>query len=430
VTQTIAQIIAREVFDSRGRPTVEVEVTSSGGITAAAIVPSGMSTGRHEALELRDGDPQRHAGLGVSKAVDNVRDVIAPALMGHDLSDQAGIDAMLIELDGTSNKTRLGANAVLGVSLAALRVAASVARMPLWQYLDPTGRATLPLPMVNILSGGLHARGNVDLQDFLMVPVGARNYSEALTVSLDVHRATGELLSSQGQSTLKADEGGYGPKLESNRAALDLLMQAIESAGYVPGEQIAIALDVASSHFYSEADGRYYFRSEGRSLSADEMVQLLSEWVDDYPIVSIEDGLAEDDWDGWTRLTHRLGDRCQVLGDDLFTTNPDRLRRGIEQQAANAVLVKMNQIGTISETLNVIQLAQEAGFRTIVSARSGETEDNSLADLAVATSAGQIKIGSVCGSERLAKYNQLLRIESAMGDASRFAGRDALGIGH
>ncbi len=429
MTHSIAKIHAREVFDSRGRPTVEVEVAASNGVVASAIVPSGMSTGRHEALELRDGDPERHAGLGVSKAVRNVREVIAPALTGHDLLDQAGIDARLVELDGTPDKTRLGANAVLGVSLASLRAAASVEQKPLWQHLDQAGLATMPLPMVNIISGGLHARGNVDLQDFLMVPVGAKSYSEALEMSLDVHRATGELLGSLGQSTLKADEGGYGPTLDSNRAALDLLVQAIEAAGYTPGEQIAIALDVASSHFFSESDGRYHFRSEARSLDAGEMIQMLCEWADDYPIVSIEDGLAEDDWHGWSQLTQRLGNRVQVLGDDLFTTNPDRLRRGIELQAANAVLVKMNQIGTISETLTVIEIAQKAGFRTIVSARSGETEDSSLADLAVATGAGQIKIGSVCGSERLAKYNQLLRIEAAMGDAPRFAGGEILNLG-
>lgn len=387
-----------------------------------------MSTGSHEALELRDGDPHRHAGLGVGKAVHNVRDVIAPALMGHDLSDQAGIDAQLVELDGTPDKSRLGANAMLAVSLATLRAAASVERLPLWRYLDQAGRATMPMPMVNIISGGLHARGNVDLQDYLILPVGAESYSESLDMSLDVHRAMGKLLSDRGQSTLKADEGGYGPSLDNNRSALDLLMQAIEGAGYIPGEQIAIALDVASSHFYSPSDGRYHFRSEGRSLDANEMMQLLGEWVDDYPIVSIEDGLAEDDWDGWRQLTQRLGDRVQVLGDDLFTTDPVRLRHGIEIQAANAVLVKMNQIGTISETLTVIDIAQKAGYRTIVSARSGETEDSSLADLAVATGAGQIKIGSVCGSERMAKYNQLLRIEAAMGDSPRFAGREVLGI--
>ena len=428
MTHSIAQIHAREVFDSRGRPTVEVEVTASNGVIASAIVPSGMSTGRHEALELRDGNPQRHAGLGVTGAVRNVQDVIAPALTGHDLLDQAGVDARLVELDGTPDKSRLGANALLGVSLATLRAAASVQRLPLWRHLDQADRAMLPMPMVNIISGGLHARGNVDLQDYLIIPVGAKSFSEALEMSLDVHRATGKLISDRGQSTLKADEGGYGPSLDDNRAALEILMQAIEGAGYIPGDQISIALDVASSHFYSVSDGRYHFQSEGRSLDADEMVQLLGEWVDDYPIVSIEDGLAEDDWTGWSQLTGRLGDRVQILGDDLFTTNPDRLRRGIEIRAANAVLVKMNQIGTISETLDVIKIAQGAGYRTIVSARSGETEDSSIADFAVATGAGQIKIGSVCGSERLAKYNQLLRIEETMGDASRFAGKAALGI--
>ena len=426
MTDTIDHIEAREVFDSRGRPTVEVDVTASNGTRASAIVPSGASTGRHEALELRDGDPQRYGGLGVGKAVANVRQVIAPALAGHSVFDQAGIDARLIDLAGMPNKSRLGANAILGVSLAVARVAAAVQGLPLWQYLDRDDRATLPLPMVNIISGGLHARGNLDFQDYLIIPVGAQTYSEALEMSLNLHRVTGTLLESRGYSTLKADEGGYGPALDNNRAALDLLMQAIEQAGYRPGEHIALALDVAATHFCSPGGRTYRLQSEGRTLDAQAMIQLLQEWVENYPIISIEDGLSEDDWEGWFELTEQLGSRVQLLGDDLFVTNPDRLRDGIVKRAGNAVLVKMNQIGTLSETLEVMKLARRAGYRTVVSARSGETEDTSLADFAVATGAGQIKIGSVCCSERMAKYNQLLRIEQAMREPAPFAGRAVL----
>ncbi len=347
----------------------------------------------------------------------NIRDEIGPALMGRDLDNQASIDARLIELDGTTNKSRLGANAILGVSLAAVRTAANARGVPLWRYLDRTGTATMPMPMVNMISGGLHAGGNIDFQDFLIVPVGASSFSEALEMSLQVHRTLGELLGIAGHSTLKADEGGYGPPFETNRAALDLLMQAIDRAAYKRKEQIAIALDVAATHFYSKDDRTYHLRSEGRRLRSRELVELLGDWTREYPIVSIEDGLAEDDWDGWGELTRQLGDRIQLLGDDLFATNPERLRRGIENRIANAVLVKMNQIGTITETLDVIEIARAAGYRTIVSARSGETEDTSIADLAVASGAGQIKIGSVCCSERMAKYNQLLRIEEALADA-------------
>jgi enolase len=396
---------------------VEVEVTSSEGVMGAAIVPSGASTGHHEAIELRDGDPNRLGGLGVRRAVRNIRDEIAGALTGHDLCDQASIDARLMELDGTANKSRLGANAILAVSLAAVRAAANSHGLPLWRYLDRSGRATLPMPMVNMISGGLHARGNIEFQDFLIVPVGARSFSEALEMSLQMHRTLGELLSTVGYSTLRADEGGYGPELASNRAALDLLMQAIDRATYQPKKQIAIAIDVAATHFFSPDKGKYCLRSEGRELDSCGMVELLEGWVNEYPIVSIEDGLAEDDWDGWSQLTRQLGDRIQLLGDDLFTTDPERLRRGIADRIANAVLVKMNQIGTITETLNVIEIARAEGFRNVVSARSGETEDSSVADLTVASGAGQIKIGSVCCSERMAKYNQLLRIEESLPDA-------------
>jgi enolase len=414
----IETIHAREVLDSRGRPTVEVEISVTGGRIGAAIVPSGASTGSHEAIELRDGDLRRLRGRGVRQAVENVNHLIAPRLIGHDAANQAAIDTLLISLDGTPNKSRLGANAVLGVSLAAARAAALAMRLPLWRYLGQ-GRM-LPLPMINIISGGLHASHNLDFQDFMIMPVGATSYSLALEMSLEAHWAVYDLLLERGLSTLKADEGGFGPAFPNNRAALDLLMAAVERAGYRPGEEIAFALDVAATHFYRPEQGRYDLASEGRMCDASELVDLLAAWVADYPIVSIEDGLAEDDWAGWRELTDRLGGTVQLVGDDLFTTNPQRVRQGIDRDIANAVLVKMNQIGTLTETLEVIRLAREAGYRTVISARSGETEDSTIADLAVATSAGQIKIGSLAQSERLAKYNQLLRIEEALGAEAQF----------
>ena len=424
----IETIHAREVLDSRGRPTVEVEIGVAGGWAGSAIVPSGASTGSHEAVELRDGDLRRLRGRGVRQAVENVNRLIAPRLIGQDAANQAAIDALLISLDGTPNKSRLGANAILGVSLAAARAAAAAMRLPLWRYLGQ-GRV-LPLPMINVISGGLHASHNLDFQDFMIMPVGAASYSQALEMSLEVHWAVHDLLAERGLSTLKADEGGFGPALPDNRAALDLLMAAVERAGYRPGEEIAFALDVAATHFYRPEQGRYDLASEGRMCDASELIDLLAGWVADYPIVSIEDGLAEDDWAGWRELTDRLGGAVQLVGDDLFTTNPQRVRQGIGQGIANAVLVKMNQIGTLTETLEVIRLAQEAGYRTVISARSGETEDSTIADLAVATSAGQIKIGSLAQSERLAKYNQLLRIEEALGADAQFAQwRDLLPAG-
>ncbi len=419
---TIRRIHARQVLDSRGRPTVEVEVHCDGGAWGRAIVPSGASTGRHEAVELRDGDPTRYGGKSVLRAVANVREVLGPALLGRDVTEQGPLDETLCQLDGTPNKGRLGANAILGVSLACAHAAAAARKQSLWQYLDPEGRACLPLPMVNLISGGLHAGGNLDLQDFLLLPIGARSYSEALEMTLAVYRALGDVLRGHGfEAALVGDEGGYGPHLRSNEQAIEMVLLAFARAGLVPGRQAAIALDVASTHFFGA--GSYRLSTGGSSLlTSGEMIERLVRWVDAYPILSLEDGLAEDDWEGWRELTARLGQRVQLIGDDLFVTNPERLRRGLEQKAANAVLVKVNQIGTLTETLEVVRLAREGGYRAVISARSGETEDTTLADLAVATGAGQIKIGSVARSERLAKYNQLLRIEEEMGTAAKFAG--------
>jgi enolase len=417
---SIEAIHARQIFDSRGWPTVEVDVRLRGGALGRAAVPSGASTGRHEAVELRDGDPTRFGGRGVTRALAAVNDVIQPVLLGGDARKQNEIDAQLLDLDGTADRSRLGANALLGVSLGVARAAAAQAGIPLWQYLGGGEDPVLPLPMVNIISGGLHAGGNIDLQDFLVMPAGAGSFAQAMETCVDVYHAMHDVLEARGLSALKADEGGFGPLIESNRQALDLLLLAVEQAGYRPGEDVVFAIDVAASHFFD--DGSYRLASEGRVLSADGLIELLAEWTDAYPIASIEDGLAEDDWEGWKNLTARLGDRVQLVGDDLFTTNPERLRRGISEGVANAILVKMNQIGTVSETLQVIQEACAAGYRTVVSARSGETEDASMADLAVGTGAGQIKIGSVAQSERLAKYNQLLRIEEELGDRAVFAG--------
>jgi enolase len=412
---TITRLHAREVLDSRGRPTVEVEVHIRHQFRGRAIVPSGASTGRHEAVELRDGDPARYGGLGVRKAVRHVNEVIRRELVGRDVSNQAGIDRRLCELDGTPTKSRLGANAILGVSLACAHAAAAAYGLPLWRYLDAAGRARLPLPMVNMISGGLHAGGNLDFQDFLLLPIAARSYSEALEMAVAVYRALSGVLGRRGlEGVLVGDEGGFGPRLASNEQAVELVLEAIAAAGLTPGRDAGLALDVASTHFYR--DGRYHLREKGgQALEAGQMVERLLRWVESYPILSIEDGLAEDDWEGWRLLTQTLGGRVQLIGDDLFVTNPDRLRQGVEQGVANAVLVKVNQVGTLTEALAVVEQARGAGYRCVVSARSGETEDTTLADLAVGTGAGQIKVGSVARSERLAKYNQLLRIEEEMG---------------
>ena len=422
----ISRIHAREVLDSRGNPTVEVEVHCVGGPWGRAIAPSGASTGKHEAVELRDGDLSRYDGKGVRKAVSNVHQVIAPALVGMPVTEQAAIDRLMIELDGTPNKARLGANAILGVSLTCAHAASVSQGVPLFRYLDSEGRGTLPLPMVNMISGGLHAGGNLDFQDFLLMPVGAKNYSEALEMSVRVYRHLGRVLAERGyEAALVGDEGGYGPKLTSNELAVQLLVRAIEDTGLTPGRDAAIAIDVASSHFHT--DGEYVIGVRGgMPLSSEGMIDLLAHWVERYPILSIEDGLADDDWDGWRRLTAALGSKVQLIGDDLFATNPERLRRGIAEKVANSVLVKLNQIGTLTETLDVIRLAKEAGYAPVISARSGETEDATIADLAVATGAGQIKIGCIVRGERLAKYNQLLRIEEALGERAVFAGRAAL----
>lgn len=445
----IEKVHAREVFDSRGRPTVEVETTCAGARPGRAIVPSGASTGRHEAVELRDGDKSRLNGAGVERAVANVNGEIANALTGVDAADQADVDRRLCELDGTDNKSRLGANAILGVSLAAAYAVAEAKGVSLveqlvdvWEGIRSTqerstepvatddveiGRGPLlPMPMVNMISGGLHAGGNLDFQDFLVLPVGAATFREALDWVVAVYRRLSEVLIRAGyEGRLVGDEGGYGPRLKTNSEAVEFLLQAVEAAGLRPGDDVAIGLDVASTHFYR--DGRYHLRAAGgQELETDEFIDLLEKWVDSYPLVSIEDGLAEDDWDGWRRLTERIGDRVQLIGDDLFVTNVARLKRGIEEGVANSVLIKLNQIGTLSETLEAMDLAISNGYAPVVSARSGETEDATIADLAVATGAGQIKIGSIARSERLAKYNQLLRLEERLGDRALYAGRSTL----
>jgi enolase len=406
----ISSIRALEILDSRGNPTLSVEVELSNGVRGEAKVPSGASTGKHEAFELRDGDPRRYSGKGVRTAVRNVEQQIAPALAGMSAEDQSLVDARLIEIDGTPDKSGLGANAILGVSCAVARAMAIAERQPLWHHLQGARHATLPLPMINILSGGLHASRNFEFQDFLAMPHGLPTYCEALEATVAIHHATRELLEAEGHSlTGVADEGGWGPRLPTNEAALQVLTSAIEAAGYRPTEEVSIAIDAASTHFYST--DRYELPSEQRSLTSEQMVGLLSDWSRRYPICSIEDGLSEDDWDGWRLLTAELGSRVQLVGDDLFTTSLERLERGIAKGCGNAVLVKMNQIGTLTETFAVVDRAREAGFRAVISARSGETEDSFLADLAVSSGAGQIKIGSITRSERLAKYNRLLEIE-------------------
>jgi enolase len=439
---TLARLLARQVLDSRGRPTIEVEAIAATGALGRAIVPSGASTGRHEALELRDADNPRHGGLGVQSAVRNVTSVIAPTVIGTDLDDQAALDATLLALDGTPNKGRLGANALLGVSLAFAHAAAAARGDELFVHLNRLWKnrlqpgesdqiaaaPTLPLPMVNMISGGLHAGRNLDIQDVLIIPLGAENYSHALEMTVAMYRAVGGVLAERGlESALVGDEGGYGPKLRDNEHALAIVVDAMIACGLEPGRDVAIALDVASSHFFDAASGTYRLSAAGsHTLDSQGMIALLERWIKLYPIVSIEDGLSEDDWAGWTALTARLGRRVQLIGDDLFATQSARLARGIEAGAANSILIKVNQVGTLSETLDALLMARRNGYHPVVSARSGETEDATIADLAVATAAGQIKIGSVARSERLAKYNRLLRIEEALGSQAAFAGRSAL----
>ena len=417
----IDAIHAREILDSRGNPTVEVEVLLSDGQIGRAAVPSGASTGEHEAVELRDGDKGRYLGKGVQKAVDAVIDQIAPALIGFDATDQRSIDQSMIDLDGTANKSKLGANAILGVSLAVANAAAASADLPLYKYLGGPNAHVLPVPLMNILNGGSHADSDVDIQEFMVVPLGAETFSEGLRWGVEVYHALKAVLQAKGLSTGLGDEGGFAPNLPSNRAALDLIQEAIRNAGYTPGQDIALALDVASSEFFK--DGAYQF--EGKSLTSTEMSAYYAELVADYPLVSIEDPLDENDWEGWKTLTDAIGDKVQIVGDDLFVTNPERLQTGIDSKTANSLLVKVNQIGSLTETLDAVSLAQRAGYTTITSHRSGETEDTTIADIAVATNAGQIKTGAPARSERVAKYNQLLRIEEELDDAARYAGRSA-----
>ncbi len=419
----IEDVAAREVLDSRGNPTVEVEVYLEDGTVGTAIVPSGASTGAHEAVELRDGDKARYGGKGVLTAVRNVNETIRPELVGADAVDQVSVDQLLIALDGTPNKGELGANALLGVSLATARAAAQAVDLPLYRYLGGAGARTLPVPQVNILNGGKHAVDSTDFQEFMITPLGAPTFREGLRWAAETFHALGRLLHERGFVTTVGDEGGYAPSLESNEAAISLVVEAIERAGYAPGEQIAICLDPAVSELLDGAS--YALAREDRRLTSQELIDFWADWVERYPIVSLEDGLGEDDWAGWTALTERLGNRVQLVGDDLLVTNTERLARGIRERTCNAILIKLNQIGTVTETIEAIEMAQRAGWRAVISHRSGETEDTSIADLAVAMNTGQIKTGSISRSERIAKYNRLLRIEEELGDAARYAGRDA-----
>jgi enolase len=416
----IEDVIGREILDSRGNPTVEVDVFLDDGAVGTAMVPSGASTGAHEAVELRDGDPDRYGGKGVLDAVRNVNETLRPELLGIDAVDQVSLDRLLVSIDGTANKSRLGANALLGVSLAVAHAAADSVGLPLFRYLGGAGARTLPVPLVNILNGGKHAIDSTDFQEFMIVPLGAPSFREGLRWAAETFHALGTLLHERGFATTVGDEGGYAPSLGSNEDAIAAVMAAIERAGYEAGGQIAVALDPATTELY--ADGRYTLAREERTLTGSELIAFWSEWVERYPIVSLEDGLAEDDWAGWADLTERLGDRLQIVGDDLLVTNTERLGRAIRERAANSILVKLNQIGTLTETIEAVEMAQRAGWTAVVSHRSGETEDTTIADLVVALNAGQIKTGSISRSERIAKYNRLLRIEEELGDAAEYAG--------
>ncbi len=420
---TIAKIHAREILDSRGNPTLEAEVTLSDGTVGRAMVPSGASTGSKEAVELRDGDKTRYGGKGVRKAVGNVNTTIASTLAGFDGADQAGLDRRLIHLDGTENKGRLGANALLGVSLANAHALAAHKRVPLWQHLANGNPVSLPVPMMNIINGGAHADNNVDMQEFMVLPVGFDTFAESLRAGTEIFHALKSVLKGRGLSTAVGDEGGFAPDLRSNEEALETILEAIGKAGYKAGEDILLGLDVASSEFYD--NGKYNLTGEGKRLTSEQFVDFLANWAAQYPIVTIEDGMDEGDWAGWKQLTDRLGGKVQLVGDDLFVTNPRIFQQGIDQQVANAILIKVNQIGTLTETLQAIAMADAAGYAAVISHRSGETEDTTIADLSVATTATQIKTGSLCRSDRVAKYNQLLRIEEHLGAAARYAGRDA-----
>jgi enolase len=419
----IMDIFAREVLDSRGNPTVEVEVVLDSGVMGRAIVPSGASTGEHEALELRDGDKGRYNGKGVLNVVENVNLEIGPKLVGSDASYQLEIDRFLCELDGTPNKSRLGANAILGVSMAVCRAAAAAVDLPLYQYIGGIGAKTLPVPMMNVVNGGAHADNNLDIQEFMIVPKGAPRFSEALRMGAETFHALRKVLNKRGLATGVGDEGGFAPNLKTNLAAIDLILEAIENAGYVPGKDIFIALDVAASGLYQKKTKKYQLNSEKKEFSAKELVEYYQKLLKKYPIISIEDGMAEDDWKGWALMTKELGAQCQIVGDDIFVTNTSRLVRGIKEGVANAILIKVNQIGTISETLETMLMATRAGYRSVVSHRSGETEDTTIADLAVATNCGQIKTGSLSRTDRIAKYNQLLRIEEELGEEARYFGK-------
>lgn len=417
---TINTIIAREILDSRANPTVEVEVSLECGAVGRASVPSGASTGTFEAVELRDGDPKRYSGKGVSQAVANVNEVMAPMLIGENALNQRDIDLAMIDADGTENKAKLGANSILGISLAVSKAAAAALDLPLYQYLGGVGAHLLPVPMMNILNGGAHADNNVDLQEFMIAPVGANSFKQSLRMGAEVYHRLMSVLKKKGLSSAVGDEGGFAPNLSSNEEAIESIVEAIKEAGYQPGEDIAIALDPAASEFFE--DGHYHLAGEGRKLGPAQMVDYYTQLVDKYPIVSIEDGMAEEDWEGWTLLTERLGERIQLIGDDLFVTNVERLRLGIKRQVANSILIKLNQIGTLSETLDCIEMAKRAGYTAVVSHRSGETEDTTIADLVVATNAGQIKTGAPARSDRVSKYNQLLRIEERLGTQAAYAG--------
>lgn len=416
----ITQVYAREILDSRGNPTIEVEVVLADGTLGRAAVPSGASTGVHEAVELRDGDSRRFAGKGVIQAVENVNDVIADALIGLDATRQIEIDELLLRLDGTPNKAKLGANAILGVSMAVARAAANYVGLPLYQYLGGTNAHELPVPMMNILNGGQHADNNVDIQEFMIMPVGAPNFSEGLRMCVEIYHTLKTILKEKGLGTGLGDEGGFAPNLASNAEALDVIMEAIAKAGYTPGEEVKLAMDVAASEFYK--GGKYHMLAEGEPKTGLQMVNYLAELVEKYPIISIEDGVAEDDWKAWAALTKKLGDRVQLVGDDLFVTNVERLAMGIEKGVGNAILIKVNQIGTLTETFRAVEMAKRAGYTAIVSHRSGETEDTTMADIAVALNAGQIKSGAPARTDRVAKYNQLLRIEEDLGPSASYGG--------
>lgn len=422
IMSTIADVYAREILDSRGNPTLEVEVLLESGVTGRAAVPSGASTGEREALELRDGDAARYFGKGVLTAVNNVNSQIADQIIGMDATDQAGIDARMIELDGTESKSNLGANAILGVSLAVAKAAAEVLGLPLYRYIGGVNARELPLPMMNILNGGAHADNNVDIQEFMIMPVGARNFSMALRMGAEIFHSLKSVLKKKGYNTSVGDEGGFAPNLGSNEEALQVIMEAIENAGYKPGDDVLLALDVASSELFK--DGAYFLQNEKTpQKTADQLIDFYEDLVNRYPIISIEDGMAENDWDGWKKITDRLGKRIQLVGDDLFVTNAKTLRQGIDKGVANSILVKLNQIGTLTETLDAIETAKTAGYTAVISHRSGETEDTTLADLAVAVNAGQIKTGSLCRTDRVCKYNQLLRIEDELDSTALFKGK-------